>query len=123
MSHLDATTPAFTHADHCPVHVMSPTYIFNKVHDFQKGIKMQYHALSHILGLSAMQCWYCETHTIASVHGTEAVIDPHYNPTKTPQALLWVETKSFMFYVFYRNLQRSVGHMLIKCHSDSINDS
>ena len=43
-----------------------------------------------------MQCWYCETHTIASVHGTEAVIDPHYSPTKTPQALLSVETKSFL---------------------------
>ena len=36
---LDTPTPAFSQADHSPLHVTSPAYIFNKVHDFQKGIK------------------------------------------------------------------------------------
>ena len=36
---LDTTTPAFTHADHNPLHATSPTSIYNEVHDFQKGIK------------------------------------------------------------------------------------
>ena len=31
------------------------------------------------------QCnsWYCNTHVIASVHGTEDVLDPYYSPTET----------------------------------------
>ena len=36
---LDTTTPAFSHADHSPLHVMPPTSILNKVCDFQKRIK------------------------------------------------------------------------------------
>ena len=37
--------------------------------------------------------WYSEAHAIASIHGTETVFDPHYSPTETSQALLWVEIK------------------------------
>ena len=31
---------------------------------------------------------HCKTHTIASIHGTETVFDPHYSLTETSQALL-----------------------------------
>ena len=34
-----------------------------------------------------------ETHAIACLHGTETVLYPHYSPTETSQALLWVEIK------------------------------
>ena len=45
------------------------------------------------------QCnsWYHDTHAIASVHGTEDVFDSHYSPTKTSQALLWVEGNILCF--------------------------
>ena len=36
---------------------------------------------------------YCETHAITSIHGPETVFNPHYSPTETSQALLWVEVK------------------------------
>ena len=61
--------------------------------------------------------WYHEAHAIASVHGTETVFNTHYSPTKTFQALLWVEIKCFMLSVFCKNLQMSVGCMLV--HSAS----
>ena len=63
--------------------------------------------------------WYHETHAIASVHGTETIFNPHYSPTKTFQALLWVEIKCFMFSLFCKNLQTCVGCMLVKCYSAS----
>ena len=50
---------------------------------------------------------------------TEAVFNPHHSPTETLQALLWVEiTCCYVFSVFCKNLQTSVGCMLIKDHSD-----
>ena len=98
---------------------MSPTYIFNKIHDFQKGIKCT--IMLYPIFKDDWQCdnWYHEKHTIASVHSTEAVFDPHYSSTKTPQVLLWEGIKHFVFSVFCKNQQTSVGHMLIKHHSDS----
>ena len=83
---LDATTPAFTHADHSPLHVTAPTYIFNEVCDFQNGIKCN--IMLHPIFDNDQQydSWYCETHAIASIHGTEAVFDPHYSYSETLQA-------------------------------------
>ena len=37
------------------------------------------------------------------------------------KALLWVEIKCFMFSVFCKSLQMSVGHMLVECYSASSN--
>ena len=42
--------------------------------------------------------------------------DPHYSPSQTSQTLLWVEIKQPMFLVVCKNLQTSVGCMLVKCH-------
>ena len=63
--------------------------------------------------------WYCETHPIASAHGTETIIDPNYSHTETSQALLWVEIECFIFSLFCKHLQMSVGHMLVKHYSAS----
>ena len=50
----------------------------------------------------AHDSWYCETHVIASVYGTETIFGPHHSHTEASQALLWVEIKCFMFSVFVR---------------------
>ena len=64
--------------------------------------------------------WYHDTHAIDSVHGTEGVFDFYYSCTETLQALFWLEVKHSMFSVFWKNVQTSICHMLIKCHIDSI---
>ena len=37
---------------------------------------MQYHVLPFFKDDRQYDCWYCETHAIAIVHGTETVLDP-----------------------------------------------
>ena len=106
-------TSAFSCTDHSPLHVTSPTSLFNGVHNFQKGIKhdiMLYPRFKHD---RPDDSWYSETHAIASMHGTETVFNPNYSTTETSQVLLWVEFTQFMFTVFCKNLQTSVDHMLI----------
>ena len=107
MGSLNCTTPAFNHADHSPLNAMSHTHIFNKVHDFQKGIKCNIILNPIFMDDQQYSSWYHETHAITSVHGTEAVFDPHYRTTETSQALLWIEIKCFLFSVFCKNLQAS----------------
>ena len=92
-----------------PLHVTHSISIFNEVHDFQRVLNMMIGNM--IAGtLKLMQL---------PPYMEQKVFNPHYSPTETSQVLFWVEIKSFMFSVFCKNLQTSVGHMLVKCHSDS----
>ena len=118
---ITTMTPAFTYTDHSPLHVTSPTSIFNEVHNFQKGINHDIVLYPIFRDDRQHDSWYDETHAIASIHSTETVFNPHYSPTETFQALLWVEIKWFMFSVFCKNIQTYAVCMLIKCHSDSSN--
>ena len=101
--------------DHSPLNITSPTYIYSEVHEFHKGTKHN----TTLYPVFKDDQQYHDTHAIASVHGTEEVFNSHYSPTETSQALVWLEINCFMFSVFCKNLQASVGHMLIKHHSDS----
>ena len=86
-------TTAFTPADHSPLHALSPTSIFNEVHGFQKDTKFNITPYPIFEDDRQYDSWYHETHAITSVPGTEIVFNPHYSPTETSQALLWVEIK------------------------------
>ena len=96
-------------------------YIYSEVHEFYKGIQCDI-TLHHIFKDDwQYDSWYCDTHAIVSVHGTEDVFDSHYSPTETSEVLLWLEVKCFvfMFSVFCKNPQTSVGYMLLNHHHDS----
>ena len=74
---LNSTSPVFTDTDHSLLHAMSPAYIFNEVCDFQNGFKQDIMFYQKV-----KDDWQYEIHTNASIHGTEAVLNPHYSPLK-----------------------------------------
>ena len=86
MGSSNSSSTDFNHAHHSPINATSPTCIFNKVCDFQKGIRHDIMLYPILKDDQQYNNWYCETHAIAFTHGTKAVFFPHYRPTKTPQA-------------------------------------
>ena len=61
---LAATTPAFTHADLNILHVMSLTYIFDEVCDFQKGTKCDIMPYPIFKDDQQYNSWYHKTHAM-----------------------------------------------------------
>ena len=109
---LDNASHDLSPTDHSPLNVTSPTYIFNEVNEFQKGIKCDISLYPIFKDDQQYNSWYCDTYAIASVHGTETFSFLTIALPKTLQALLWLEVKHFMLSVFCKNLQTPVGHML-----------
>ena len=56
-----------------PLHVTPSTCMFNEVPDFQKGIKCNITLNPIFKDDRQYDSWYCETHAIVSIHGTETV--------------------------------------------------
>ena len=87
MGALDNTSHNLNPTDHGLLKIMSPTYIFNEAHEFQKGIKCHIMLCPIVKDDWQSNSWYHDTHAIAFVHGTEDVFDSHYSLTKSSQAL------------------------------------